>query len=285
MQIQISRSNDRLSAASNASLTADLSNLVGWWFNTSRSTGEIARLEIAQQGQELVLQVFGAGPGETIAWPKTSAAPFVESLDSPEVAGFEAHCDLGFMETRLAANIKYGVLVVQSYNRFKDNSGRANYFTREFFHEKVEFEDEPETFHSDGRGPEFMMSADISRQRGTRHSIDLGELTGLWKNTKRSTGVIRELELSQKGDGFVLRATGAGSPRDWGEVAVTPHASGVDAWDPAGFHAAYDFGFMRMLLAANINKGLLIIASYNTFLDGSPRSNSFAREFFYRVER
>jgi hypothetical protein len=50
------------------------------------------------------------------------------------------------------------------------------------------------------------------------------------------------------------------------------------------FFAVYDFDFMRMFLAANMNKGLLIIASYNTFRDGSGRSNYFSREFFYRAE-
>ena len=54
--------------------------------------------------------------------------------------------------------------------------------------------------------------------------------------------------------------------------------------DLAGFLAVYDFDFMQMSLAANMNKGLLIIASYNTFRDGSGRSNYFSREFFYRAE-
>ena len=72
---------------------------------------------------------------------------------------------------------------------------------------------------------------------------------------------------------------------DWGEVAVTPHASGVaDANDPAGFHAVCAPGFQQTLLAANMNKGLLIIASYNSFHDGSRRPDDFSREFFYQVD-
>jgi hypothetical protein len=81
-----------------------------------------------------------------------------------------------------------------------------------------------------------------------------------------------------------LNAFGAGAPRDWGKVVAVPHAGGVDAHDLAGFLAVYDFDFMQMSLAANVNKGLLIIASYNTFRDGSARSNYFSREFFYRAE-
>ena len=90
--------------------------------------------------------------------------------------------------------------------------------------------------------------------------------------------------MTKSGESYELNAYGAGAPRDWGKVAVIPHASGVDSHDPAGFLAVYDFDFMQMLLAANMNKGLLIIASYNTFRDGSRRSNYFSREFFYRAE-
>ena len=48
--------------------------------------------------------------------------------------------------------------------------------------------------------------------------------------------------------------------------------------------ARYDFGFAEVTLAANENKGLIIIASYHRFRDGSARSNYFIREFFYRQE-
>jgi hypothetical protein len=199
------------------------------------------------------------------------------------VTGFEAHCDLGFMETHLAANVKYGVLVIQTYNAFKDGTGRGCYFTREFFHQEIVHDHGPGEAAKDAAGMPFMMLADIPR-RAPEGVVDLDELTGLWKNTKRATRVIRELQLLHEGGGrYVVHAAGAGAPRDWGKVPVTPCASGADARDPAGFYAVYDFGFQRMFLAANMNKGLLILASYNIFVDGGSRSNYFAREFFYRV--
>jgi hypothetical protein len=82
-----------------------------------------------------------------------------------------------------------------------------------------------------------------------------------------------------------LTAYGAGALRDWGTVAAVPHAAGVDGREPAGFLAVYEFGFMQVVLAANLNKGLMIVASYNAFRDGSGRSNYFSREFFYRADR
>jgi hypothetical protein len=38
------------------------------------------------------------------------------------------------METHLQAKTEKGVLVVASFNRFKDQSGRSSYFSREFFY-------------------------------------------------------------------------------------------------------------------------------------------------------
>jgi hypothetical protein len=282
--LKFSRANDILGAGLSVSPSPVLADLVGSWFNTNPASGEIANLTISEREGGLLLNIEATGPPERIAWPETPAIPYVASLDSAEVMGFEAHCDFGFMETHLAANIKHGVLVMQSYNRFKDGSGRGAYFTRDFFHQRV-IHEHGLTRATPGDDREaFMMADEVSSGGERTSSVDLRELTGLWRNTKRDTRVIRELILRKSDDGYELNAFGAGAPRDWGKVVVIPHASGVDAQDPAGFLAVYNFDFMQMFLAANVNKGLLIIASYNTFRDGSRRSNYFSREFFYRAD-
>jgi hypothetical protein len=282
--LKFSRANDFLCAGLSVSPLPVLADVVGSWFNTNPTTGEIARLTISERDGELLLNIAAAGPDGWIAWPEIPATPYGASLGSAEVTGFEAHCDFGFMETHLAANIKYGVLVMQSYNRFTDGSGRSSYFTREFFHQNV--------IHAHGticdtpndHRPAFMMAADLSNSGKRAGSVDLEELTGLWKNTHRATRVIRELNLIRSGEAFQVHAFGVGSPREWGKVAAVPYAGGVDDHDPVGFFAVYDFDFMQVFLAANMNKGLLIIASYNTFRDGSARSNYFSREFFSRSD-
>jgi hypothetical protein len=280
--MKITRSNDRPPGGVATAGDPDLSDAVGSWFNSSRTTGEIVRLDIARRGDRLALQVFGAGEPDPIPWPEATAIPYASALGSREVTAFEAHCDLGFMETHLAANLKYGTLVIQSYNRFKDGSGRDCYFTREFFHQDVAHDHGPSVaVVADARCP-FMMAADNPRG-SPGGEVDLAELTGHWKNTRRSTRAIRELRLRHSGDGYLLHAVGAGAPRDWGEVPVTPCASGADARDAAGFHAVYDWGSQRMILAANMNKGLMIIASFNLFFDGTPRANYLTREFFYQA--
>src|SRR5262249_21260193 len=113
--------------------------------------------------------------------------------------------------------------------------------------------------------------------------VDLTPLLGAWCNTYRGSKGIRRVVLSGEGGAFFLQATGVGSDTDWGRVAVVPHAPGVTGHEPAGFLARYHFGFADLELAANEAKGLLIIASFMTFQDGSGRSSYFTREFFHRA--
>ncbi len=282
--LRFSRANDIPGAGLSVASPPVLADLIGSWFNTNPTTGEIARLSISERGGALLLNIEAAGPPERVAWHETPAVPYMASLGSAEVTGFEAHCDLGFMETHLAANLKHGVLVVQSYNRFKDGSGRGDYFTREFFHQSVIHERGLTCAKPNHDRAAFMMAPGVSILGEHTAAVDLGKLTGLWKNTNRATRGICELTFTKNGDAYELNALGAGEPCDWGKVVVIPYADGVDANYPAGFVAVYGFSFMQVFLAANMNKGLMIIASYNTFCDGSGRSNCFSREFFYRAE-
>jgi hypothetical protein len=75
------------------------------------------------------------------------------------------------------------------------------------------------------------------------------------------------------------------APREWGDSNVeTVYSTGVHSRAAMAFVATYDFGFMETRLEANLSLGLLVIATFNTFRDGSGRSNYFAREFFYRAQ-
>src|ERR1700757_3743372 len=95
--LKFSRANDILGAGLSVSPPPILADVVGTWFNTNPTTGEIARLTISERDWRLLLIIEGAGAPDRIAWPEIAAVPYVASLDSAEVTGFEAHCDLGFM--------------------------------------------------------------------------------------------------------------------------------------------------------------------------------------------
>ena len=67
--------------------------------------------------------------------PTRSPRPvFADGPDSSAPRAFTARFDLGYKEVSLQAKVKKGVLVVANFNRFSDNSGRAAFFSREFFY-------------------------------------------------------------------------------------------------------------------------------------------------------
>ncbi|MEA2490129.1 MAG: hypothetical protein QOH21_1921 [Acidobacteriota bacterium] len=116
------------------STALDLSVLLGDWRNTNQRGG-IARIVCAPSADGFVtVQCFGRTEPEPRDWGTVEAPVFAFTFDSEQAGAFLAVFDLGFLEVRLQANVKAGVLVVATFNRFSDTSGRSNYFEREFFY-------------------------------------------------------------------------------------------------------------------------------------------------------
>jgi hypothetical protein len=117
--------------------------------------------------------------------------------------------------------------------------------------------------------------------------IDSSPLLGHWINTNTTTPGIARVIVSGWGRDLSIRIFAASGPipREWGEANVeVVYSAGVHSLAAMAFVAKYDFGFVETRLEANLSLGLLVIATFNTFRDGSGRSNYFAREFFYRVQ-
>ena len=86
-------------------------------------------------------QAFGAADPDPFDWGRVPARPYATEAGTTEALAFEATYDHGFLEVRLQANVKAGVLVVASLNRFVDDSGRSSYFFREFYYRPPRHED------------------------------------------------------------------------------------------------------------------------------------------------
>jgi hypothetical protein len=124
----------------------DLTPFVGVWQNTNPASAGIARVHMARRGDTLVARVFGTGMPEQpparsaraapadIDWGEATATAFAEGPDRREAATFAASYQFGFMEVHLHAWVKLGVLVIAKFDRFLDDSGRSNRFSREFFY-------------------------------------------------------------------------------------------------------------------------------------------------------
>jgi len=105
----------------------------GSWINSNPDTNGIARLQMTQSDGKLLLQVFAMGPEALIDWGAEEVSVFTSSPRSRVGAGFTCVFDFGFAETRLQGMIMKGLLVLAQFHRFKDDSGRVDYFVREYF--------------------------------------------------------------------------------------------------------------------------------------------------------
>ena len=115
----------------NASATVDLSHFLGTWINTFRDTRSITRFVLAQESAGYTIAAYVSdGVGDLGA---AEVVPFAANVDSKQADGFTARYDFGFLEMSLAAYYTKGLIVVSQYTRFKDESGRPDYFNREFF--------------------------------------------------------------------------------------------------------------------------------------------------------
>jgi hypothetical protein len=112
----------------------DLAILLGDWRNTN-ADGRIARIVCrGREDERMDVQVWGSTADGMNDWGTVAAPVYSFTFESKEAGAFNAVFDLGYEAVHLQANVKAGVLVVASFNHFKDQSGRSNYFDREFFH-------------------------------------------------------------------------------------------------------------------------------------------------------
>jgi hypothetical protein len=112
--------------------------LVGAWMNTNTGSRGITKVSVSTKDGGVVVRAFGACEPSPCDWGESYADVFADDPDSIEGNAFNAFYDFGFMEIRLQAHIRQGLLVVAKFDRFKDNSGRANYFSKEFFFHAAE---------------------------------------------------------------------------------------------------------------------------------------------------
>jgi hypothetical protein len=111
----------------------DLAHLLGTWINTCRETRSLRRFTLAPSADGYSIETLAVTDSGTQSLGTAAVRPFAPNVDSRKADGFTAVYDLGFLEMSLAAYCAKGLIVVSQYTRFKDGSGRPDYFNREFF--------------------------------------------------------------------------------------------------------------------------------------------------------
>lgn len=111
----------------------DISALIGTWINSNPETTGITRLFVTEAAGKPMLEVQAIGPDGLINWGTTEVKVFAASPTSRVGTGFTCLYDFGFAETLLQGMILKGLTVLSQFHSFKDDSGRVDYFLREYF--------------------------------------------------------------------------------------------------------------------------------------------------------
>ena len=112
--------------------------------------------------------------------------------------------------------------------------------------------------------------------------MELGALTGTWINSNPDTNSIAVVKAADANGKLQLQITAVGPDGfiDWGTAEADVFAATTDSKAGAGFTCRYDFGFAETRLQGMIMKGLLVLAQFHLFNDGSQRASYFLREYF-----
>src|SRR5215471_12284877 len=121
-------------------------------------------------------------------------------------------------------------------------------------------------------------------------ALSPSDFSGTWFNTNTQTPGVTRVTCRAEGNTLRIRLEGNGSsePSDWGEV--TPDllcAANIQGGPAMSFVTSFDLGFKQVQVGANLNQGLLVIATYHRLQNdsGAGASNYFAREFFHRPDQ
>lgn len=110
--------------------TLSLKNLIGKWNNCDKNTRGLVRLVLGAKGSTLTVQGFGACTPTPCDWGVVEGIAYGESVVATEAIAFSARYDFGFAETIVTGYLDGGTLIVETYDKFKDGSGRSNYYSR-----------------------------------------------------------------------------------------------------------------------------------------------------------
>ncbi len=124
---------DRVEIDGEATSAIDTAELIGTWINSNPHTSGIARVVTSSSNGNLSLRAYAVGPEGLIDWGTVDVSLFAPAPASKAGAGFSCLYDFGFAEARLQGMIMKGLLVLAQLQRFKDQSGRVDYFVREYF--------------------------------------------------------------------------------------------------------------------------------------------------------
>lgn len=249
----------------------DLTPLAGDYTCAAGVPGGISRLRSEPRDGTLCVRAVGHGePGLGDLGEVAADAVFADAPHSRAGYAVLATFDDGRRRSWLQTYGGLGVVAVHGFHSFRD--GRQPYFTREFFGAS--------DIHMWSLPPD--PAAVAARASARVGACDPAGLVGRWINVSSTATGMAEVEFLSRGPDVVARARTVGVPADLGEAPAHMYADAANPDGPPALLATYDLGFIRILLQARINRGLLVMGQYAQFADGDGRSDFMMRECFVR---
>jgi hypothetical protein len=103
--------------------------------------------------------------------------------------------------------------------------------------------------------------------------MDAKPLLGSWVSYDEETTGIRAIQIGDRRGVVTVEV-------EWGVTIGAAFGSRTEPDEACGFTAHYRLADRTVLLAAYLNKRLLVVDAYTRFTDG--RSNSFQRDHLYQ---
>ncbi|QSJ16545.1 hypothetical protein JYQ62_33350 [Nostoc sp. UHCC 0702] len=132
-------------AAASVALTSALvspamaapADFIGTWVNKDANTRGVTRLVVTSAGgNQLKIQVFGQCHPTDCDWGTTSLITYGLNVQDSDHKYATADYNKGFANSFLTFSATGKEVMLQGYTQFLDNSGRQNYYSREYFQRK-----------------------------------------------------------------------------------------------------------------------------------------------------
>jgi hypothetical protein len=270
----------------------DLEPLTGVWVGADRRSMSVDQIDITERDGTCRLRAAGGDRSGPRDWGVVDATAYAPDVGGAAAIGFAARYDFGVLETTLTGFTKSGILILCTYNRWKDGSSRADYFTREFLYRRFRRGGRPPAAGIVSGGTTRGLDRPPDEAGGASalpsHGVDATSVAGRFLSCDRETSGFAEVTITPTDQHLDLRLrTAGGFASDPGRlVAMRGIAFGeeIEGGPAVGFLGGSESSFQRLVLAAYLNKGLLAIDTYTTFRDGSDRRPYRARDHFFRVD-
>jgi hypothetical protein len=277
-----------------------VSGLCGDWRTTDRTgAGGLHELTVTEHEGSLWVRGLGMAKPAAYAWHRVRAGSYAQDPTSSQAWSFLADYDFGFMRTTISGYHKLGILIATTYNIFRDDRTRADYWTREFFHRRLLADPTPSptpppgiTRARDRRVAPERRPLDPTGQLPSRLTslVDTASLIGRWVNFDPTSPGITGVTIRAGTDQLTVEidALGPDGIRRWPElqgVAMADHTGGGPA---VGFLATGALFAERSegphvgTLCAYLNRGLLTIDAHLT--DVHRPANVMIRTHLYLAE-